>query len=86
MFATRDGNLVNIDKKAGLVLSIFAVAPLAGAWIEISRNSFRISTILVAPLAGAWIEIIPLTSTGFVRRVAPLAGAWIEMVLKVLSA
>ena len=39
------------------------VAPLAGAWIEISlcgRNSMR---PIVAPLAGAWIEI--LSARGF---------------------
>ncbi len=57
MFATRDGNLVNIDKKAGLVLSIFAVAPLAGAWIEIGFVLFGLIVTTVAPLAGAWIEI-----------------------------
>ena len=44
MFATRDGNLVNIDKKAGLVLSIFAVAPLAGAWIEI-KSVFELDIV-----------------------------------------
>ena len=33
------------------------VAPLAGAWIEISFASIVEIIIVVAPLAGAWIEI-----------------------------
>ena len=34
-----------------------AVAPLAGAWIEIIRIGISPVIRLVAPLAGAWIEI-----------------------------
>ena len=34
-----------------------AVAPLAGAWIEIGMAASAASYIAVAPLAGAWIEI-----------------------------
>ena len=33
------------------------VAPLAGAWIEISHELLCQARITVAPLAGAWIEI-----------------------------
>ena len=33
------------------------VAPLVGAWIEISPPLLIIKTIVVAPLVGAWIEI-----------------------------
>ena len=33
------------------------VAPLAGAWIEITAIRGKIYSIMVAPLAGAWIEI-----------------------------
>ena len=36
---------------------LFAVAPLAGAWIEIIYAPMSLKTIPVAPLAGAWIEI-----------------------------
>ncbi len=79
MFATRDGNLVNIDKKAGLVLSIFAVAPLAGAWIEILPAASPAGYAPVAPLAGAWIEIAKVSVHGGRIMVAPLAGAWIEI-------
>ena len=56
-----------------------AVAPLAGAWIEIRQYCEPLPYTVVAPLAGAWIEIL------FVRvfvsgwYVAPLAGAWIEI-------
>ena len=35
----------------------FAVAPLAGAWIEIDSDREYIGMFVVAPLAGAWIEI-----------------------------
>ena len=33
------------------------VAPLAGAWIEISIVLITLVDVFVAPLAGAWIEI-----------------------------
>ena len=36
------------------------VAPLAGAWIEISRSEKEICPLKVAPLAGAWIEILQM--------------------------
>ena len=43
-----------------LGLWINCVAPLAGAWIEISvsRPTGKVANS-VAPLAGAWIEIMP---------------------------
>jgi len=56
------------------------VAPLAGAWIEMSTPWNGTGPILVAPLAGAWIEIENYgTRLHRPLRVAPLAGAWIEM-------
>ena len=36
---------------------LWLVAPLAGAWIEISERRRQTVPIIVAPLAGAWIEI-----------------------------
>ena len=39
-------------------MSINAVAPLAGAWIEMIGKGIVAHGFLVAPLAGAWIEII----------------------------
>ena len=35
-----------------------AVAPLAGAWIEIVVSALFEDDVGVAPLAGAWIEIM----------------------------
>ena len=37
---------------------VFAVAPHAGAWIEIVNDTACSSQRLVAPHAGAWIEIL----------------------------
>ena len=56
------------------------VAPLAGAWIEISPALYTSTAANVAPLAGAWIEIAALFFTAVPIPVAPLAGAWIEIV------
>ena len=42
------------------MISSVSVAPLAGAWIEISSYSAGHIINIVAPLAGAWIEIFPL--------------------------
>ena len=57
------------------------VAPLAGAWIEISQRPYTRRFNGVAPLAGAWIEIQMLRPAHNTQLVAPLAGAWIEMML-----
>ena len=68
--------------KSGAVLrqtAKSAVAPLAGAWIEIQLACPVAVICKVAPLAGAWIEIVILFSLRFLRGVAPLAGAWIEI-------
>ena len=42
------------EEKKGLI----EVAPLAGAWIEISVPKWLHRLGYVAPLAGAWIEIV----------------------------
>ncbi len=55
------------------------VAPLAGAWIEISVFVNVVLVLFVAPLAGAWIEITERISDSSAYCVAPLAGAWIEI-------
>ena len=58
----------------------FAVAPYAGAWIEIIKNVVDYMEQIVAPYAGAWIEIGThqnLSDTDY--TVAPYAGAWIEI-------
>ncbi len=38
-------------------MCLFAVAPRAGAWIEISEKAYYSVFQKVAPRAGAWIEI-----------------------------
>ena len=63
-----------------LTNDVFAVvAPLAGAWIEISITGFIFNSSFVAPLAGAWIEILSAVIQYCRLPVAPLAGAWIEI-------
>ena len=59
------------------------VAPLAGAWIEISTLIQIVYIVVVAPLAGAWIEISIRRLMITLWLVAPLAGAWIEIHLLV---
>ena len=38
-------------------MQLCAVAPFAGAWIEIEKFNRFLETKTVAPFAGAWIEI-----------------------------
>ena len=58
---------------------INAVAPFAGAWIEILKNVENAVKEIVAPFAGAWIEITSQFYSEEQDRVAPFAGAWIEI-------
>ena len=58
---------------------IFTVAPLVGAWIEISNVILVVLLYLVAPLVGAWIEICWNSFLYDLVPVAPLVGAWIEI-------
>ena len=58
-----------------------AVAPLAGAWVEISSKRYKtIGRNVVAPLAGAWVEIGTQVAQNLSIMVAPLAGAWVEII------
>ena len=64
---------------------VFAVAPHAGAWIEILTIVSCFDKLLVAPHAGAWIEIYWPVLAHLGEQVAPHAGAWIEiMVSKII--
>ena len=49
--------LLLLYKSYYLNLVTFAVAPLAGAWVEIAHSKTYNSSNYVAPLAGAWVEI-----------------------------
>ena len=55
------------------------VAPLVGAWIEITVNGYENYIKDVAPLVGAWIEISEISACTPTSLVAPLVGAWIEI-------
>ena len=63
-----------------IILCIFAVAPHAGAWIEIFLNSFiAIVRFLSHPTRVRGLKLqIPLFP-GIPFDVAPHAGAWIEI-------
>ena len=61
------------------VNKLFAVAPFAGAWIEILEDIFSVWSHIVAPFAGAWIEIPTFVKYILELYVAPFAGAWIEI-------
>ncbi len=60
-------------------MSVFAVAPHAGAWIEIGLQTPRAAPLQVAPHAGAWIEMAHVLGCSIEELVAPHAGAWIEI-------
>ena len=71
--------LLLLYKSYYLNLVTFAVAPLAGAWVEIAKSLMVIVQEAVAPLAGAWVEIGKKDIQRGCGRVAPLAGAWVEI-------
>ena len=56
-----------------------AVAPFAGAWIEMITDKVVGVVQSVAPFAGAWIEIAIVHKGDNPDEVAPFAGAWIEI-------
>ena len=63
-----------------LIFIFLHVAPLVGAWIEISDISYLgVHYLRVAPLVGAWIEITSGQASCVLGFVAPLVGAWIEI-------
>ena len=41
----------------------YAVAPFAGAWIEILKAGDTVTNVKVAPFAGAWIEIVSFVTS-----------------------
>ena len=57
------------------------VAPLVGAWIEITAIPTTDHAATVAPLVGAWIEIKLRICASNCTIVAPLVGAWIEILM-----
>ena len=63
-----------------LNLVTFAVAPLAGAWVEIRIGLTLRPSDGVAPLAGAWIEISFFAQDTPPDGVAPLAEGELKKV------
>ena len=49
--------------------------PVRGAWIEITRRSYKGYTAESLPVRGAWIEIIISERTARRANVAPRAGS-----------
>ena len=61
---------------------VSAVAPHAGAWIEIKTLIHNEQPDVVAPHAGAWIEMGAMAAFLPGIYVAPHAGAWIEILTR----
>ena len=59
--------------------SQLSVAPLVGAWVEITLFPNPSSVAPVAPLVGAWVEITKDKNETSKSIVAPLVGAWVEI-------
>ena len=57
----------------------FAVAPLAGAWIEILNISHVIDHFASLPLRERGLKSNMNGGKHMIDKVAPLAGAWIEI-------
>ena len=58
--------------KKDFALYVFAVAPLAGAWVEIANTPPFSVRQHVAPLAGAWVEMIIRRTMSMSERSLPL--------------
>ena len=59
---------------------IIAVAPLAGAWIEIVRSGNSTNCVKSLLSRERGLKLLFLLSECLPALVAPLAGAWIEIV------
>ena len=73
------GVLCVLDKWVAGILGSFAVAPCAGAGIEICALCYNEDIAHVAPCAGAGIEIRQESKPIKGTAVAPCAGAGIEI-------
>ena len=59
-------------------VSLVAVAPYVGAWIETDAYTSTAQKAEVAPYVGAWIETDNDVLSALSSIVAPYVGAWIE--------
>ena len=62
-----------------LVNPIYGVAPLAGAWIEISLKVAKTSNSQSLPSRERGLKSVRISGSEICLTVAPLAGAWIEI-------
>ena len=69
--------------KQHIMASCHIVAPHAGAWIEISPNSFLLGKFQSLPMRGRGLKCINRVMLLGKVGVAPHAGAWIE-ILKII--
>ena len=60
-------------------MSINAVAPLAGAWIEIGKYGDLSERPTSLPSRERGLKFFTVCFITIFRHVAPLAGAWIEI-------
>ena len=67
---------VNVSQYKFEDLWNIAVAPFAGAWIEMMKNNFEFGLFMVAPFVGVRIEISGTEVTEMSCSVAPFMGAW----------
>ena len=72
---------VDVSQYKFIILWNIAVAPFAGAWIEILENPCKCSTILSLPSRERGLKSGIMLQYQIVSVVAPFAGAWIEMIM-----
>ena len=68
--------ILALQKQIGL--SVFAVTPRAGVWIETLKSHAQHRRSTVTPRAGVWIETAVLREMPGAKSVTPRAGVWIE--------
>ena len=65
-------------------MSKFAVAPRAGAWIEINLSRPRTNRISSLPVRERGLKSVYFSQLSQ-HSVAPRAGAWIEIVVEIIA-
>ena len=74
---SRERGLKSCDKFCVAVIP--AVAPLAGAWIEIDGKCRRNTAVGSLPSRERGLKCYHIEWSLIQKKVAPLAGAWIEI-------
>ena len=71
--------LLLLYKSYYLNLVTFAVAPLAGAWVEISSSRYSRMNSSSLPSRERGLKLQEIQRADPAQFVAPLAGAWVEI-------